>query len=122
MNQKPPHQLLNSGYPVPPQDAFKWAENQRVEDIPTLQFALRAAAKKLCKAETPTPKEPFSALKGRALDEGAYVFTADVEFWNKDHAIIALQEIATQIGTGQTDCPIGEGGSWSLRLVSDLPK
>ena len=103
--------------PVPPQDSFRWQENQRVYDLHTLVSALRQAANKFRKRETETPKEPYSLLKCRALDDGEYTFKADVTFWNKDHAILVWDEIAAQLSY-QTSGIIGDAGTWSLTVSS----
>jgi hypothetical protein len=109
----PPKHFANSGYPAPPRDPFQWIEDQRVEDIPTLQAALRSAARKFRAAKTETPKESFSALKGRTLDEGEYRFRANITFWDKSHAVLELEEIATLLGTSLTS-QISPHGTWSL--------
>lgn len=106
----------NLGVPTPPADPFRWVEDQRVPDIATLQTAILHAADTFRSAETETPAEPFSALKGRILNEGDIVFTADITFHCKDHAVLAWQEIAAHIRAGQTSGDVGPDNTWSLRV------
>jgi hypothetical protein len=105
----------NLGLPTPEADPFQWKESQRVLDIPTLQTALRHAADKFRHADTETPTEPFSALKGRVLDEGDYVFTVDFIFHDKTQAVLILDEIAEALGRKQTSGNEGDS-TWSLRV------
>ncbi len=106
----------NLGIPTPPADPFHWGENQRVRDVATLRTALLQAADKFRNADTETPTESFSALKGSVLDEGDLLFTADYTFHSPYQAVLVLEEIASALGGNQTAGNEGADNTWSLRV------